>query len=110
MLPMADYFFSASILPPLSLHSFSDRATKPLPLQEFMPLQALSAVLQSDLPLQALTPVQCTMPPSAATAVAGIMAVANRPAAAVAMARPVSFFLLIIVESPVYVEWCKHVA
>eukprot|EP01136_Pigoraptor_vietnamica_P037537 Opistho-1_new@105621 len=76
-------------VPPASVHSFADfLLTQPWPLQVFWPLQALLAVLHSDVPLQLLTPAQCTEPLSAACTVVLTVPMANRAAAALAIARP----------------------
>jgi hypothetical protein len=67
----------------------------PFPLHEFSPLQLLRAVLQALCPLHELTPVHL---PQLLPAETIIGAVANRVAAAIARAAPVTFRLLVILR------------
>ena len=81
--------------PPASLQAFlDDTNVKPFPLQEFIPLQELFAVLQSLIPLHEFIPKHLTLfvCPLAIAEVIG--AAANPNAAAVAIAIPINFLLL----------------
>lgn len=81
--------------PPASLHAFLDAIiANPFPLQVFIPLQELFAVLQSLIPLHEFVPKHLTLfiCPLAIAEVTG--AAANPNAAAVAMAIPINFLLL----------------
>src|SRR5262245_51184116 len=59
--PPRDYF-SATTLPPLSVHSLSlFTSAVPWPLQPFWPLQALLALWHEPWPLHSLTPAHLTV-------------------------------------------------
>src|SRR4029077_14128233 len=75
-------------------HSCALISLKPSPLQEFWPLQEFFAEEQSLLPLQLLTPSQWTLPPSSVARTGVAVPMANKPAAAAAIAAPVSPLML----------------
>jgi hypothetical protein len=74
-------------LPPAAVHSLAEAFVfQPWPLQLFWPLHSLVAVLQSDVPLQLLTPEHFTDMSLAAWAVVTVAPMANKAAAALAIA------------------------
>src|SRR5205814_4308159 len=102
-------------VPPAALHSSAVFLTQPWPLQEFWALQVLLAVAQSDEPLQLLTPAHLTVPSSAAcTVVERLAPMANRAAAADAMATPdLIWFSMMVVPGSEKVgrrvqQGCRH--
>jgi hypothetical protein len=81
------FFAYLTTLPPAAVHSLAEALLfQPMPLQLFWPLHSFLAVLQSDVPLQLFRPAQCTDMSSAAWATVRGAPMANKAAAALAMA------------------------
>jgi hypothetical protein len=82
-------------------HSAFDMDTQPWPLQLFMPLQLFFSDLHADVPLQEFTPVQWTLPASAANVVGATDV--NNIAAAAAMAA-LDTLEICMIESSIVIE------